>query len=211
MAAVPFELNAPEMSAQKIELPPLILHPFAEKSSPGRLLASSRASLALQGLLPEGSSGREELDRTVLEGRLCELRMLFYVGRDAMRWIGQCCEFAGRNPASFQSGVEPQSFAALLVNHTPESVRDKLHRWGVADFRSIFSRAIGLNAVLLEPPDPAMLTEEFLRNYHCYADQFFACWLQQKTFAELRSAGFHFELFASAEYSRMLENEWGEL
>jgi hypothetical protein len=72
---------------ETITLPPLILHPFADAGGPGKLVQSSRASLMLQGLLPSGELSRDQLDRSVLEGRYCEIRMLFYVGKDLRRWI----------------------------------------------------------------------------------------------------------------------------
>jgi hypothetical protein len=71
------------------KLPPLILHPFADASGPHKLVESSRASLMLQGLLPTGEQSSEELERTLLDGRYQEIRMLFYVGRDILRWIDQ--------------------------------------------------------------------------------------------------------------------------
>src|ERR1700693_6650335 len=86
-------------------LPPLILHPFADASGPGKLVESSRASLKLQGLLPAGESSREDLDRALLDGRYSELRMLFYVGKDLARWIDQCLEFAERNRESLPAGT----------------------------------------------------------------------------------------------------------
>src|SRR5271170_2794400 len=73
-------------------LPPLILHPFADAGGPDKLVESSRASLMLQGLLPSGERSNEELDRALIDGRYCEIRMLFYVGKDLVRWIEQCLE-----------------------------------------------------------------------------------------------------------------------
>ena len=64
-------------------LPHLILHPFTESSSTVQVLESAKASLSL---IKEGSTsdGRQrELELHVLEGRYAELRMLFYVGKDA--------------------------------------------------------------------------------------------------------------------------------
>ena len=72
-----------------LTLPPLILHPFADAGGPNKLVESSRASLKLQGLLPTGESSREDLDRALLDGRYSELRMLYYVGKDLVRWIEQ--------------------------------------------------------------------------------------------------------------------------
>ena len=40
------------------------------------------------------------------------------------------------------------------------------------------------------------------------ADSLFACWQQLAPCREITSANFHFELYASGEYSKMLENEW---
>src|SRR5579862_9033223 len=94
--------TAPVLMQQSIvrTLPPLILHPFADAGGPSKLVESSRANLKLQGLLPQGEATREDLDRALLEGRYSELRMLFYVGKDLARWIGQCLEFVERHEAS---------------------------------------------------------------------------------------------------------------
>src|SRR5579871_6938584 len=112
-------------------LPPLILHPFADPAAPNRLVSSSRASLALQGLLPAGENSREDLDRMLLEGRYSEMRMLYYVGKDLLRWIDQCLEFVDHNQNLVPEGIRFQSFATLLVDQSPEKVREKLRKWGV--------------------------------------------------------------------------------
>src|SRR6266567_6906073 len=90
-------------------LPPLILHPFADASGPDKLVESSRASLMLQGLLPSGERATEDLDRALLEGRYQEIRMLFYVGKDVVRWIEQCLEFVNRQPELRDLGIRFQS------------------------------------------------------------------------------------------------------
>src|SRR5579875_3489996 len=133
--------------ARPHSLPPLILHPFADPGGPGRLLASSRASLALQGLLPSGDSSRDDLDRALLDGRFAEMRMLYYVGKDVIRWIGQCLEFVDHNQGLLPLGIQFQSFAALLIEDAPLTIQEKLRKWGVADYKSIFARAIGLNCI----------------------------------------------------------------
>src|SRR5437868_13782986 len=79
-------------------LPPLILHPFADATGPGKLAESSRASLMLQGLLPAGERDNVDLEKALLDGRYQEIRMLFYVGRDLVRWLQQCMEFVNRDP-----------------------------------------------------------------------------------------------------------------
>ena len=191
-------------------LPPLILHPFADAAGPDKLVESSRASLMLQGLLPAGEHSADELDRALLDGRYCEIRMLFYVGKDLLRWIDQCLEHVERQPEFRNIGVRYQSFAAYLVQHTPAAVQSKLRKWGVGDYKAIFMRALGLNAILSEAPHRQALTDEFVRNYYRYADQMFLCRQGQVQFADVSKLGFEFELYASGEYSRMLEREWAE-
>src|SRR6202050_5384537 len=101
------------------KLPPLILHPFADAGGPEKLVESSRASLVLQGLLPAGDRNTQDVERTLLEGRFCEIRMLFYVGKDLLRWIDQCLELVERTPELCVSGIKYKSFAAYLVKNTP--------------------------------------------------------------------------------------------
>jgi hypothetical protein len=96
------------------------------------------------------------------------------------------------------------------VNHTPEPVIAKLKKWGVADYKAIFSRALGLNAMLATVPERSALTDDFVRNYYRYADQLFKIRQGEALFTEVSSLGFEFEIFASGEYSRMLEREWAE-
>jgi len=192
------------------KLPPLILHPFADAGGPEKLVESSRANLVLQGLLPAGERNTQEIERTLLEGRFCEIRMLFYVGKDLLRWIDQCLELVERSPELSASGIKPQSFAAYLVNHAPEPVQAKLKKWGVSDYKSIFARALGLNAVFSVVPERELLTDEFVRHYYRYADQLFQTRQGEVAFTDIGQMEFTFEIFASGEYSRMLEREWAE-
>jgi hypothetical protein len=194
---------------QIYELPPLILHPFSDASGPNTLIESSRASLILQGLLPAGQQSSDELERKLLEGRYCEVRMLFYVGRDLRRWLEQCMDVVSRSEEMKASGVCELSFAEMLVDHPPEDVREKLVRWGVADYKAIFSRALGLNAIFENVPERGLLAADFIRNYYRYADWLFASYLKSAEHAKVNPEQFSFQLFASGEYSRMLEQEWG--
>jgi hypothetical protein len=192
------------------KLPPLILHPFADAAGPDKLVESSRASLMLQGLLPSGERSTDELDQSLLEGRYCEIRMLFYVGKDLVRWIEQSLEHVERHPGFRDSGIKFQSFASYLVNNTPAAVQAKLRKWGVADFKSIFMRAIGLNAILAAVPERGILSDDFVRNYYRYADSIFLCRQSQTVFTDISQMNFDFDIYASGEYSRMLEREWSE-
>ena len=193
-----------------ISLPPLILHPFADSGGPDKLVESSRANLMLQGLLPTGERSSDDLERALLDGRYCEIRMLFYVGKDLTRWIEQCLEHMERDPRFHDSGIRLQSFAAFLVDHTPEPVQAKLRKWGVADYRAIFSRALGLCAMLGAAPESNTLSREFIRNYYRYADQMFQVRQSEIAFTDISDRGLDFEIYASGEYSRMLEREWAE-
>src|ERR1051326_6803559 len=78
------------------ELPPLILHPFADRGSSERLLANSRKALLAPGLAAGAETGQDDLNRLLLEGRFSEISMLFFLGKDVVRWTGQCQEFAAR-------------------------------------------------------------------------------------------------------------------
>jgi len=91
------------------KLPPLILHPFADPGAAEKLVASSQASLQLNGLLPESDSTVEELDRKLLHGRFYEIRMLYYVGKDLVRWIEQCMEVVERDEYLHSLGVRPRA------------------------------------------------------------------------------------------------------
>jgi hypothetical protein len=203
-------VNRVVLGTRKWDLPPLILHPFSDQSGPGKLVQSSRASLMLNGLLPHDESSEDELTRKLIEGRVCEIRMLFFVGKDLVRWITQCLDFIGSIPELKDAGIREQSFAEFLVQSPPEPVRAKLRGWGVFDYKSIFSRAIGLNSVFCEPPDETTVSHEFIRNYFRYADHMFACRQQTQAFTEITVENFQFQIYASGEYSRILEKSWGE-
>jgi hypothetical protein len=191
------------------ELPPLILHPFTDRASSDRMLENSRAALMACGLMPGDGNGQADLARRMLEGRFSEIRMLYFLGKDVVRWIGQCVEIIAREPRLSPLGVCEQSFATLLTRHTPETVSLKLEGWGVHDPGVIFARAVGLNQIFAQPPELHELAESFVRHYHRYADYLFGCWQQTASFREITPANFRFDLYASAEYTKMLENQWG--
>jgi len=190
------------------ELPPLILHPFNERVPPSALLDNSKAALMLAGLIPSDGSDQEDLKRRLLAGRYAEIRMLYYLGKDILRWIEQCVEWGQRVPELSGAEIHPQSFAGLLTADAPEAVKEKLVRWGVVDYVSIFTRALGLNAMFIQPPAFDILAEEFLRNYHRYADFLYRCYMDSQPHRTVAAANFHFALYASGEYSRLLESEW---
>lgn len=192
----------------KWELPPLILYPFNERVPPSTLLDSSKAALMLSGLLPSDGSDPEELKRRLLGGRYAEVRMLYFLGKDVLRWVEQCQDVVARTPELQDREIRPQSFAGLLTQDSPEKVRSKLLAWGVADYPSVFARGIGLNSMFTEPPRFDLLTGQFLSSYHHYGDALFRCYMELQTHCHITHANFCFDLYASGEYSRMLEQQW---
>jgi hypothetical protein len=106
--------------------------------------------------------------------------------------------------------LAPQSFARLLTSNAPTAVQEKLSRWGVSDYISIFSRAIGLHAIFTAPPGLDQLTDEFLRNYSRYADALYRGYLETEPHPTITAENFCFDLYASGEYSQMLESQWAE-
>src|SRR5258707_14525386 len=86
----------PALAPRVWELPPLILHPFSNQRGPGVLLEGSKAALMLAGLLPGQGEDQDELRRKLLLSRYAEVRMLYFVGKDLLRWIGQCMDLVTR-------------------------------------------------------------------------------------------------------------------
>ena len=191
------------------ELPPLILHPFSSVDENALLLESSRASLALQGFAPrlEGTTV-EELERRLAAGRYAELRMLFYIGKDISRWAEQCAEAARTSGLFSKRRIRPETFAISLVEFIPGSVRTKLDAWGVIDFQPLFRRAFGLHAVFQDLPSPDLLSLDFLKRYHRFLDQAYEQRLRDFVFDRPEPGEFNFDLYASGEYSSMLEKSW---
>jgi len=100
-------------------LPPLILHPFAGREGPDKLLEGSRATLMMHGLMPRDVD-MDELTRRILTGRHNEVRMLYFLGKDIFRWMDQCSEIVQKEELLKTLGIRPQSFAAMLVGQNPE-------------------------------------------------------------------------------------------
>jgi len=194
-------------TGQTWTLPPLILHPFATREDTERLLEGSRLNLTLAGLLPDDDLEADAASK-LLVCRYHEIRMLYFVGKDIFRWMEQCQDFVRRTPDLAGLETQEQSFADFLVRHPPEEVRSKLQGWGVTDAAVLFARAIGLRALFAEPPAPESLSMEFLRSYHRYADAIFETYRSLVKCALLTAPLFSFQVYASGEYSRMLEENW---
>ncbi len=197
-----------DTSARPPRLPPLILHPFADAHAPEKLSMSARASLILSGLMPPEDPGDGELHRRVLDGCYSEIKMLFYVGKDIERWLEQCMEVIGRDDGLRNRGIEPESFAALLVEDAPARVREKLRTWGVVDYRAIFRRALALHSLFAAVPEKETLADDFLRSHYRYADCLYKCRIEGVSCAKLSPDEFQFDVFSSGEYARLLEREW---
>jgi len=191
-------------------LPPLILHPFAGREGPDKLLEGSRAALMINGLMP-GDADMDELTRRILLGRHNEVRMLYFLGKDIFRWMDQCQEIVAKVELLKNLGIRTQSFAAMLVDSPPKCVSEKLNAWGVSDQRTIFSRAIGLRSAFEELPSLELLSPIFLRNYHRYADSLYGCYQRLGPFTAISADNFPFELYGSEEYSKKLSEQFERL
>ena len=203
----------PHTNASRVEafrLPPLILHPFSGPEDTSVLMASSRASLALQGFLPRPEGAAHNLDEQLLRGRYAELRMLFYIGKDLNRWMEQSAESAELSGQFIGRRIRPETFGAFLVQHVPQHVRAKLEAWGVADFTALFRRSIGLHSIFRDFPGPENFSVDFLRRYHRHLDQWFEMRMRETVFERAEAHEFVFDLYASGEYTTMLEQSWSE-
>jgi hypothetical protein len=206
---MPASLFKPNLTG-RWDLPPLILHPFAGREGPDKLLEGSRAALMLHGLMPSDLD-KDELCRRMLVGRHNEVRMLYFLGKDIFRWMDQCQEIIDKVDQLKTMGIRPQSFAAMLVDGPPKSLTAKLMGWGVSDQRTIFSRAIGLRSTFEELPSRELLSPIFLKNYHRYADHLYACYQRLSPFTVIGTDNFRFEMYGSEEYSRMLAEQFERL
>jgi hypothetical protein len=187
------------------DLPPLILHPFGRGLEAASSFDSIKLALHLAGI---GEPGVDK--EPLLRGRYTEFRMLSLVGKDVMRWIAQCVDFAGRDRVLMHAGIRPQSFADFVVNRTPPLVAARFESWGVTDYRRVLSRSIGINAVFPNPPDSSVIAAEFLEDYYAYADSLFTCYRGLQVFTPLEPASFGFSLYTSDEYLSTLKCQQDE-
>lgn len=181
------------------DLPPLILHPFGRGLEPAASPDTIKLALYLGGM---GEAGVDK--EPLLRARYTELRMLSLTGKDVMRWIAQCLDFARRDDLLAHAGIRAQSFADFVVNRTPPAVAERFVSWGVLDYRRILSRAIGVNAVFPNPPDFQVISTEFLEDYYAYADSLFTCYQGLTPYTPLDTASFGFSLYTSDEYMSTL-------
>jgi hypothetical protein len=201
-------MNIGTTNPASFRLPPLILHPFSAPEDTSVLMESSRASLALQGFLPSDGGNSRDLDQQLLRGRYAELRMLYYIGKDLIRWMEQCSESATASRKFADVRIRPETFAVVLVQHVPTHVRAKLEGWGVLDFCALFRRSIGLHAIFQEFPPVQAFTADFLRRYHRHLDQWYEYRLREAASHRPEPDEFIFDLYASGEYTLLLEQSW---
>ena len=149
--------------------------------------------------------------RRLLDCRHCEVRILFYLGKDLTRWTGQCAEMADRDRELRDAGVREASFARLLAQDPPRALVEKMVRWGIPDCRAAFRQALGLSTLFRSLPAQEVLAEEFLCHYRRYAEAVYEASQHAGGFALIENVNFRFEMFASAEYVRLLEAQWGSV
>jgi hypothetical protein len=191
-------------------LPPLILHPFSGPEDTSVLIESSRASLALQGFLPNEVTPTQHLDQQLLRGRYAELKMLFYIGKDITRWANQCAECVQATEQFQGRQLMPETFAVFLIQHIPAHVRAKLESWGVLDYCALFRRSIGLHSVFEGFPSAEEFSPGFLRRYHRHMDYWYEQRMRDCVFDSAQAHEFTFDLYASGEYTLLLEQSWAD-
>ncbi len=189
-------------------LPPLILHPFADAASSVRVLESAKAAAQMVLDPAQPATKAEQLRERLLDGRYAEVRMLYFVGKDLFRWMEQCVDFCSRADDLRERGLAAQSFAEFLITRAPSDVDAKLRRWGVTDYARIFARSIGLHLQFALPPARQLLAPDYLRSYYRFTDYAYNCWKEGIQFPTLSPEEFTFELYASGEYSKLLEEQW---
>src|SRR5512141_90219 len=203
-------MSGPRLATDRVwSLPPLILHPVSEPSAQDKLAQGSRARLVLNGLLPDEGLPQEEWARRLLDCRYCEVRILFYLGKDLARWADQCAEIAERDSELKGAGVCEASFARLLVQDPPQALVEKMVHWGVPDCKTAFRQAQGLSILFRSLPAQEVLAGEFLRHYRRYTEAVYEASQQASVCTAIGNLNFQFEMYASAEYVRLLEAQWG--
>ncbi len=96
------------------------------------------------------------------------------------------------------------------MQFVPQHVKAKLEAWGVADFSALFRRSIGLHAIFRDFPGPENFSADFLRRYHRHLDLWFEMRMRETVFERVEAHEFVFDLYASGEYTTMLEQSWSE-
>ena len=180
-------------NARVFHLPPLILHPFSDAAEVERLGAIL---------------GEDEPALRLLKARYAEIRMLCFIGKDLNRWIGTCREFLSQNPDPSAQAISESNLIALLLLSTPDAVRSKLTAWGVQNFESVFSRALGLSYIFCHAPDPETLAVNFIENFREYADLLYRFRADAPGPGVPVNVRLEFDLFASKEYLASFEKDW---
>ena len=150
---------------------------------PSALLENSKAALMLSGLIPNDGTEEEALKRRLLHRPVLRVADALLPGQGRLRWLDQCVEFAEPHCRTWQeTRCRRKASPDCLTANPPDNVRQKLTGWGVADYVSIFSRAIGLNAVFAEPPALTSLCEDFCAAITATRTTFFtAVWRRNRT------------------------------
>ena len=76
------------------------------------------------------------------------------------------------------------------------------------DFCALFRRSLGLHAVFQNLPPVESFSVEFLRRYHRHLDDWFESRMRDTSFERPEAGEFTFDLYASGEYTTMLEQSW---
>ena len=192
------------------KLPPLILHPFADQSGPrqgsGKLASQPDAARLAAGRTTDLRRPGTNAPRRPLSGSPHAL--LRGKGYPALgRAMHGAHQPASRTARSFHPAAE---LRRLPGAESARRGRQQAKEVGRVEPQIDFFTRPRTECHPGDMPPQEVFSPEFLRNYHRYADQMFHCHLGQTPFADPEHLGFEFEIFASGEYSRMLEKSWAE-
>jgi len=97
-----------------------------------------------------------------MAGRFSEVQMLYYVGKDLFAMDRSVDGVRREQRESCARGYPAAELRGALGAGRAAHGGAKLRKWGVADYKSIFARAIGLNCMFAEAPPINVLAGEFV-------------------------------------------------
>jgi len=183
----------PESEVSVLQLPPLVLHPFSNSNDLDKLTVFPGVDV------PASLS---------FETRYSEIRMLCFIGKDLDRWLAHCLEFLGQSSEATAHAISEADLIRLLLFETPEPVQVKLTAWGIKNFESVFTPALGLSQIFSHPPEPWTLAPRFVERFREYAGLLYRIRVESQEPKTTAMVKLSFEMYSSKEYIAMFEKDW---
>ncbi len=176
-----------------IQLPPLILHPFSKPEDVEKL-----------AVFP----GIDDAASRSFETRYSEIRMLCFIGKDLDRWLAHSLEFLGQSSEPAAHAISEADLIRLLLFETPEPVKVKLAAWGIKNFESVFTPALGLSQIFSHPPEPWTLSTRFVERFREYAGLLYRIRADSQEPETAAKVKLSFDMYSSKEYIALFEKDW---